>query len=109
MELDPGNKLREEPGVDKVGFHITVVKHKNENSKGDLKARVGGGLFIYLNLILRSIPEYAYGYRSLQSSMERERERKNSGPLQSPTALLPKACVFYLKWWSLEPMGWPNA
>ena len=48
MEPDPGNKLREEPGVDKVGFHITVVKRKNENSKGDLRARVGGRRVIYL-------------------------------------------------------------
>lgn len=49
MEADSRNKLREETGVDKVSFQITLVKSKNKNSRGDLKAWWAGGyLFILI-------------------------------------------------------------
>lgn len=55
MEADPGNKLRKEPGTNKVGFHITLVKSKNENSRGNLRARYIAG---YLFTIKRHLMVY---------------------------------------------------
>ena len=79
VESDSETKRREEDGVDKVGFHITVVKWNN--SKGTLKQ--GRQELIYLSLILRSISEYTYSHRGLPSGTKRERERENSCPLLS--------------------------
>lgn len=74
VESDSETKRREEDGVDKVGFHITVVKWNN--SKGTLKQ--GRQELIYLfkfnikkHLRIRIQPQ---GFTEWHEEGERERE-----------------------------------